>query len=147
MVKVSFKDGTTLEFDLSKDDDLQQWSEWSSVEDFQDKITSVGIVRRHDVMVKCGSCDASVEKKDGKFLTVQRPKRFKRVRWYVELVWTEKKGKKRLLGEKISCHADEVKYSLLVYTYKDPPPPILARYDVERVGKQMFPGSPVKAKG
>ena len=144
MVKVSFSDGTTLGFDLNNEDDLRAWQEWSSASDFQNRITSIGIVRRHDMAVKCQGCNATVTKNDGKFLTIQRPKRFKRVEFYAELVWNERKGKKRLLGEKVTCHADEVKYSLLVYTYQDPPPPILARYDIERVGKQMFPGSPVK---
>lgn len=122
MVKVTFNDGTTLGFDLNNGDDRKQWEEWSMVEDFQSKITSVGIIYNK------------------KFITVPFPRRFRRVRFYAELVWQEKNGKKRLLGERVICHADEVKTSLLVYTYNNPPPPVLSRIDVERVGKQMFPG-------
>lgn len=122
MVKINFKDGNTLAFDLTKADDRKQWVEWSSVSDFQRKITGVGILHNK------------------RFITLPFPKRFKKVKFYAELVYSEKKGKHKLIGEKIICHADEIKLSLLVYTYDDPPPPILSRVDIEKIGKQMFPG-------
>lgn len=124
MIKVNFSDGTTLTFDLKKSDDLQQWSEWSSVSDFQSRISGIGVLH------------------NGRFMTVPSPKGFKRVRFVAELVYSEKKGKgKRLLGERLICHADEIVHTLLVYTYTDPqPPPVLCRIDMKRIGKQMFPG-------
>ena len=127
MIKVNFKDGSTIDFDLQKDEDNAQWLEWSSVKDFQKKITGIGILHQK------------------KFLTLPFPKRFRKVRFYADLVYTHKKGVKRLLGERIVCHADEVKYSLLMYTYDKPPPPVLCRVDVEKIGKQMFSG--VNEKG
>ena len=126
MIKVNFKDGTTLAFDLQKEDDRQQWLEWSSVRDFQTRITGVGILH------------------DKRFITLPFPKRFKKIRFYAELVFSEKKGEKRLLGERLVCHADETKVSMLVYTYNNPPPPVLCRIDVERIGKQMFPAVQVQ---
>lgn len=123
MVKVNFRDGTTLQFDLNKEDDMKQWLEWSSVPDFQRRITGVGILHNK------------------RFLTVPYPKRFRKIQFFAELVYSEKKGEKRLLGEKLICHADEIKLTMLVYTYKNPPPPILSRIDMERIGKQMFPGA------
>lgn len=120
MIKVNFRDGTTLAFDLVKADDVKQWLEWSGVRDFQDRITGIGILHNK------------------KFHTFTFPKKFRKVRFYAELVHSEKKGEKRLLGERLICHADDVKMSLLVYTCANPPPPVLSRMDVERVGKQMF---------
>lgn len=122
MIKVNFRDGTTLAFDLSKADDKKQWVEWSGAKDFQAKITGLGILH------------------DRKFHTIPYPKRFRKVIFYAELVFSEKKGKRRQLGERLVCHADEIKLSLLVYTYTNPPPPVLVRINVEKIGKQMFPG-------
>ena len=127
MIKVNFSDGTTLAFDLNKPDDLQQWTEWSVVEDFQEKITGVGILHNK------------------KFITIPYPKNFKKVRFMADLVYAEKKGKPRkLMGERLQCHADNNLFSMLVYTYSDPPPPVFARIDIKRVGKQMFSGVNVK---
>jgi len=122
MIKVNFKDGTTLALDLSSDDDLKQWEEWSNAKDFQGRITGIGILHNK------------------RFLTIPYPKRFRRIRFYADLVYSERKGERKLMGEKLTCHADEIKLTLLVYTYKDPPPPVLCRMDMERIGKQMFPG-------
>lgn len=121
MIKVNFSDGTTLAFDLSRDDDLRQWSEWSEVRDFQSRITGIGILH------------------DKKFHTLQYPKNFKAVRFYADTVFNDKAGMKRKLGERLVAHADGVKLELLVYTYDSPPPPVLARTTLSYVGRQMFP--------
>ena len=121
MIKVNFNDGTTLAFDLTKKADWKQWSEWSSSPDFQKKITGAGILH----------CK--------RFLTIPFPKRFKRIQFFAELVYSARKGEKKLVGEKLICHADEIKLTMLVYTYKNPPPPVFSRIDIERIGKQMFP--------
>ena len=124
MIVVSFKDGTTLKFNLTREDDYNQWLEWSSIRDFQDKITGVGIIHNR------------------KFITMPLPKRFKNCQFYAELVYKRNKdGKETLQGERLICHADDVKLSLLVYTYvTNPPPPILCKFDAEKIGKQVFPG-------
>lgn len=121
MLKVNFKDGTTLEFDLDVAEDVRQWDEWSNASDFQGRITGIGILHNK------------------RFLTLPCPKKFRKVRFYADLVYSEKKGESRLMGERIVCHADDIKLQLLVYTYKNPPPPVLCRMDMEKIGKQMFP--------
>lgn len=123
MLKVNFRDGITLAFDLNKEDDERQWLEWSSVPDFQKRISGIGILHNK------------------RFLTVPLPKRFKKIQFFAELFFQVRNGERKLLGEKLVVHADEVKLTLLVYTYKDPPPPILSRIEMERIGKQMFPGA------
>lgn len=121
MLKLNFKDGTTLEFDLTKHDDYQQWVEWSSVRDFQERITGIGILH------------------DKKFHTFPFPEGFGRVRFAAELVHREKGGVKRQLGEQLICHADNIQLVLLVYTYKNPAPPVLSRVTMKRIGKQRGP--------
>jgi hypothetical protein len=124
MIKVNFKDGTTLAFDLSKEDDVQQWTEWSEVQDFQSKITGIGILHAK------------------RFYTIPFPKHFKRVRFYAELVKAKKKGSIELIpvAEKLSVHADEIVTTLMIYTCT-PSPPVLCRVDMQKIGKQMFPVS------
>lgn len=121
MLKLNFKDGTTLEFDLNKGDDLNQWLEWSSVQDFQESITGIGILH------------------EKKFHTLPFPKGFKHVRFSAELVWKKKGEVKKQLGEQLICHCDNIQLTLLVYTYKNPPSPVLARVDLKRIGKQRGP--------
>ena len=120
MIKLNFKDGSTLEFDLKKEDDLKQWLEWSSVKDFQERITGIGILHGK------------------KFHTLPFPKGFRHVRFMAEIVSKEKKGVERELGERLICQADNIQLSILVYTYKNPPPPILARTDLVKIRKKVW---------
>lgn len=122
MLKLNFKDGTTIEFDLTKEDDLKQWNEWSSVKDFQERITGIGILHQK------------------KFHVLPLPKGFRQVRFTAELVHKRgKNGNRRLFAEKLICHADSIQLSILVYTDKNPPPPILSRVGLTRIGKQRGP--------
>ena len=120
MIKLNFKDGSTLEFDLKKEDDMKQWLEWSSVRDFQERITGIGVLH------------------EKKFHTLPFPKGFKRVRFMAELVLKEKKGVNRELGERLVCQADNIQLSILVYTYKNPPPPILSRTDLVKIRSKTW---------
>lgn len=115
MLKVNFKDGTTLAFDLNRKDDVQQWLEWSSVKDFQERITGVGILHNK------------------KFYAVPYPKYFRMVRLEADLLFTDKGGVQKQHAERLVCYADDVKFSLTVYTYNDPPPPIALRVDMLKV--------------
>jgi hypothetical protein len=120
MIKLNFKDGSTLEFDLKKEDDVKQWLEWSSVKDFQDRITGIGVLHNK------------------KFHTLPFPKGFSRVRFMAELVTKEKKGVERELGERLICQADNIQLSIMVYTYKNPPPPILSRTDLVKIRNRTW---------
>jgi hypothetical protein len=129
VIKVNLDDGKVLSFDLNDASDYQQWLEWSSLQDFQRRITGVGIIH------------------DKRFHTFQYPKNFKKVNVYAESVFNTKAGAQRKLGERLIVHADEVKLELLVYTYDHPKPPILSRTTMTFVGKQMFAKHAYKKRG
>lgn len=120
MLKVNFKDGTTIAFDLNSDDDVRQWLEWSAVKDFQERITGVGILHNR------------------KFYAVPYPKNFRTVHLEADLVMQDKNGQQRAIAERLVCYADETKFSLTVYTYVDPPPPIALRFDVVKVKRREW---------
>ena len=120
MIKLNFRDGSTLEFDLKNDDDVKTGLEWSSQKDFQEGITGIGILH------------------EKKFHTLPFPKGFRMVRFMAEIVSKEKRGVKRELGERLICHADNIQLSMLVYTYKNPPPPILSRIDMVKIRSKTW---------
>lgn len=120
MIKVNLNDGKILSFDLNKSSDWQQWLEWSSSQDFQNRITGIGILH------------------DRRFHTLQYPKNFKKVNVYAESVFNKRNGEKRKLGERVIVHADQIKLELLVYTYDEPKPPIQSRTTMTMIGRQMF---------
>jgi hypothetical protein len=122
MIKVNFCDGTTLEFNLDKANDLHQFDEWSLVQDFQKKITGIGIFH------------------DKRYYTLPLPKRFKHVQFYAENVFKFKHGSKNKIAEKVICHADNVKLSLTVYTLDKKNIPIISRIDLVNIGRQVFTG-------
>lgn len=126
MLMVNLSDGTTLKFDLDKDHERKMWEEWSTASDFQTKIRGIGVLH------------------DGNYYSVPIPKRFKRIQFFAERVFNVKKGVQRKSGERVTCHCDEIKIDVLVYTYKNPPPPIRLRLDISRIGKQMFPAVGMK---
>jgi len=122
MIKLNLQGGETLEFDLTNEDDYNQWVEWSSVEEFQRKITGIGILHNK------------------KFHTLPAPKGFKRMMFNAELVWKEKHGVTKVLGERVSLRVDGILAELLVYTYTSPPPPIASKYSLKKlVWKQRGP--------
>lgn len=122
MIKLNFRNGSTLEFDLNDEDDRQHWDEWSPENDFQEGITAIGIIHQK------------------KFHTLPCPKGFRKAKFNAELVYNEKKGQRKLIGEKVSIHVDNILLELLVYTYTRPqPPPVSTRITLKRIGKQRGP--------
>ena len=120
MIKVNFKDGTTIDFSLDKKREREQFLEWLKAKDFQDKTTALTVVH------------------NGKHYSLPLPKYFRRVRWYAESVFKKRKGVRQKIGERVVAHADQIKISLLVYTF-DPPPPIASVVYTEKIGRQVFP--------
>ena len=120
MIKVNFKDGSTLDFNLDQKKDREQFFDWLRAPDFQDKITALTVMYK------------------GKQHSLPLPRYFKRVRWYAESVFKKKKGVTRKMGERVIAHCDHIKICLMVYTC-DPPPPIASVVYTEKVGRQVFP--------
>ena len=115
MIKLNLRGGETLEFNLENEDDFNTWMEWVSDDEFQKTITGIGILHNK------------------KFHTLPAPKGFRRTWFSAELVWKEKKGERKLLGEKVSCKVDGFLAEMLVYTYTNPPPPIASKYTVKKL--------------
>ena len=108
---------------LNKYNEFKQFKEWAAVNDFQERITGIGILHNKQ------------------FHTIPLPENFAQIKFNAELVFKRKKGLSIHSGEKIICHADELLLELLVYTSMGiQPPPILSRITMKRVGRQMFPG-------
>lgn len=120
MIKVNFKNGTTIDFDLDNEKDKDQFLSWLKAPDFQANVTAFGVIY------------------NGKQHSLPLPRYFRRVRWYAESVFKKKKGKVRKIGERVIAHVDQIKICLLVYTC-DPPPPIASVVFVEKIGRQVFP--------
>lgn len=135
MIKLNFKDGSTLEFDLNKEDDLQLWGEWSIQDDFQNRITGIGVVHSKNLHTIPWPV---WDKYWGK-------KWYDKVRFNAELVYHRKSGK--LQGEKVSIHVNELLIELLVYTYTDPKPPVATKFNVRRIGKHRGPYMKPSKKG
>lgn len=129
MIKVNISDGSTLTFNLDDDDDLKQWVEWSAVKEFQNKIRGIGIYLNK------------------KFYTLPLPKKFQKNRFYAQKVFTERDNKKIKVAERVICHSDEIRVTLLVYCFLKPPPPINCKIEVEKIGKNVFDGVNFLKKG
>lgn len=119
MIKVNLKDGTTIDFSLDEEFDRDQFLVWLREKNFQEKITALTVMY------------------NGKQHSLPYPRYFKKIRWYAESVFRMKRGKKKKIGERIICHADQIKICLLVYTC-DPPPPIASVVYMEKIGRQVF---------
>ena len=115
MIMVNFRDGTTLSFDLEDEDEFKQWEEWVEVEDFQSKVTGIGIIYNK------------------RFYALSRPKNFRRARVGACLIYVERGGVRSLKAEKLWCVVDDIEISVQVYTYDNPPPPTALRMDVRKL--------------
>lgn len=117
MIKINRKDGLTLSFDLN--DDVQYQDIRQKLEDikFVDDITGMNSLYNtfwHALMV---------------------PKNFGKVTYAVEKVRHTKDGVEKIIGEKIICHADNVRLTVLVYYNVRPK---MARIELKKVGKQRY---------
>ena len=72
MILVNMRNGVTLKFDLKRGDDLKQWQEWSSVRNFREKISGIGILKHE------------------RFHALQIPKKFNSVQFFADLVFKQR---------------------------------------------------------
>ena len=109
MITVNFNNGSTLSFDLNKEDDLKQWKEWCEVTDFQERIRGIGIL--HDKRFYNVKFDEGCRR---------NAEQFKMVRFKAETLFNHKNDIQRKLGEKLTVFTDVMKIEYVVYTYPDP---------------------------
>lgn len=117
MIKINRKDGLTLSFDLDDDKQLEDITRKLEDKKFVDDITGMNSLYNtfwHALMV---------------------PKNFGKLNYTVEKVKHFKDGIEKVIGEKIICHADNVRLTVLVYYNIRPK---MARIELKKVGKQRF---------
>ena len=117
MIKINRKDGLTLSFDLSDEKQLEDVTRKLEDRKFVDGITGMNSLYNtfwHALMV---------------------PKNFGKVTYTVEKVKHLKDGIEKVIGERIICHADNVRLTILVYYNFRPK---MARIELKKVGKQRF---------
>lgn len=120
MIKVNLKDGKTLSYDLQDEKAVKEWEELSSHQDFQQRITGIGIIY------------------NAQWYTLPLPKKFRQVFFQFELVENNKKDApedRKYVGERVKCYADDTLISLLVYYGSRPK---MSRVDVIKLGKRRF---------
>lgn len=117
MIKVNKKDGLTLSFDLENDKEFSALSEKLQDGKFLDSVTGMNCLFNTF------------------WHALTTPKNFHSIRYNVEKVKLVKNGIEKTIGEKIICHADNVRLTLLVYYNVRPK---MARIELKKVGKQRF---------
>jgi len=123
MIKVNIKSGETLSFDLNSEIGLNEWIKCHNDIKFQNSITGIGIIY------------------SSQWYTLPLPKKFMTSIFYAEIV-KNRKNNNESVGERVICHSDEIRVSLLVYYGKRPR---MCRIDVKKIGKCRF--NPIVKKG
>lgn len=117
MIKVNCRDGKTISFDLNEESEREELIDKLSERDFLRSIT--GVSSLHNTF----------------WHVLTRPKKFRKVSYFVELVKHKKNGVEKIVGEKIICQADDVQLSILVYYNVRPK---ITRIELKKIGKQRF---------
>lgn len=115
VLNVNLENGNVRSFDLEKETELEEWKSFSRDWRNQRSIRVVGILF------------------DRVFHALPLPKQFRRVYYEAEILRDRKDGR-RIVGERITCQADDVQISLTVYKNA----PKMTRTDVRKIGHSRF---------
>jgi hypothetical protein len=121
MLCLNLADGRTLHFDLSEQQQSDRWQSLQADPHFQRKVTGIGILH------------------GGYTHVLPMPRRFRAINYQAELVCKEDGI---AVAERITCQADDVEFSMLVYLNGSSP---LARLNLVKTGKLRFP--PLRRNG
>ena len=117
MIKVNLKNGQTLSFDLENIDEYSSLSDRLDDDVFVHSITGISVLHN----------------KYWHAITV--PQNFKTIKYFVERVKCVKNGIEKYVGERIVCHADDIRLTTLVY-YNEKPR--ITRIDMKKVGNPRY---------
>lgn len=116
MIKVNTKDSLTHSFDLTVEAEWAEWERKMADPEFIKNISGMAIYR------------------DQVLHAMPLPRRFKSVKYEAGLVYGSKGSHRdKLIGESLSCHADGLLITLLVYHTNK-----AVRVDIMKLGKQRF---------
>lgn len=116
MIKINLNNGKTLSFDLNNENESKEWERLHRDANFQKQITGIGIIY------------------NTQWYILPIPKKFKKSFFYAEIV-KNRKNLSEFVGERITCHVDDIRISVLVYYGNRPK---MCRFDITKVGKQRF---------
>ena len=111
MLRVNLANGRTMSFNLDDSDDHKRWINCCSKPDFQNSIR--GVIIRHD----------------GKDHALPVPSNFRNVSYDADLLWD--KRNERVGGERVTCYADKIRVTLVVFRRNG-----AVRVDMARIGKR-----------
>lgn len=117
LIKVNLKSGQTLSFNLGNKEDYSSLSDRLDDDVFARSITGISVLYNtywHAITV---------------------PQNFKTITYHVERVVCVKHGIEVNVGERIVCHADDIRLTTLVY-YNEKPK--ITRIDMKKVGKPRY---------
>lgn len=115
MLKINLRDGRTLGFDLADEADNEEWEKLQSSSGFQRAITGIGIHYGQTLHA------------------LPIPKKFRRVSFEGGAIARDG----GVVGERVVCHADQVRVVLSVY-FASGTMPKHVRVDVARLGRPRF---------
>ena len=119
MLKVHISNGQTLSFDLRDDAQRAEWEQSCATDAFQQSITGVALLHNKTLHV------------------LPLPKQFKKRHFTAGLLKTEGSDGERVLGEQVTCQADNVRMCITAYYTRTPK---MVRFDVIRTGWQRHIG-------
>ena len=117
MIKINKNDGKTLSFELDSPDELKSVTKLLNENGFVEAVT--GISSLHNTF----------------WHALTKPKKFRKVRYFVEHVMQRKGGILKEVGEKIICQADDIQLTILVYYSVRPK---MTRIELRKIGRQRF---------
>lgn len=117
MIKINSDDGKTLTFDLSTGGECEKVSSLLGDKKFVDSVRGIGCLH-HTYWHQ-----------------LTRPKKFRNINYSVEKVKHEKHGVVKEVGEKITCQADDIQLTILVYYNVRPK---MTRIELRKIGNQRY---------
>lgn len=129
MFKIHTADGKTTKVDLADEEQAREWINKLARPDFQERITAVSAVERHEIRGRCSTCNGKVSAATHVQYSVPRPDA---ASIYFHLEAVEPDGTLHG-GSRVTLFSDEVR--LVLMAHRSQPS---SRVTLAKLGKQKF---------